>query len=79
MAQHRDTLERQLTNAQTALSSYEQRRDADEKKKAVPPKKDPKWRSLDKTRRDLVTRLKRVEQAEQQRAELAAAREGSDG
>ena len=75
MAQDRSSLERQLSNAKQALAAYEQRRDADEAKTSVVPKKDPKWRQLDKARRDVVTRLKRVEALEAQLAEMESRRQ----
>ena len=78
MAQDRKSLERQLENAKASLSAYEQRRASDPKKKDLATKADPQWRSLDKARRNIVTRLKRVEAIEQQVAEMAERRGGGD-
>ena len=67
MAQKRESLERQLELAKQSLANYESRRTSQ-----VDVKKDPQWRQLDAKRRDIATRLHRVGQAEQLKAELAA-------
>ena len=76
MAHDRKSLERQLENAQKTLAAYEERKASDPKKKDVVAKADPHWRKLDKSRRNVVTRLKRVEALEQQLSEAEAKRSG---
>ena len=76
MAQNRESLQRQLENAQTSLSAYETKRAADEKKSGIKTKADPQWRKLDKARRNVVTRLKAVEALEKQLAEAETRRNG---
>ena len=74
MALSRDTLERQLENAQSAQKAYEDKLGESDPKAR---KRDPKWRSLDASRRAVVTRLHALKKVEERDAALAAAKQGS--